>query len=124
MDCPKCSGRMEPVTFDDIEINRCTACGGMWFDLLEHEHLRDRRGSEAVDTGSTSLGREHNKIGDIDCPKCGVRMLKMVDAHQPHIWYEMCATCYGIYFDAGEFKDFKLETLADFFRRLVLEPRM
>jgi 4a-hydroxytetrahydrobiopterin dehydratase len=31
----------------------------------------------------------------------------MVDAKQPHLWYEACTECYGIFFDAGEFKDFK-----------------
>ena len=45
-------------------------------------------------------------------------MIRMVDLDQPHIWYESCKVCKGVYFDAGEFKDFSKRTFADFFRDL------
>ena len=32
---------------------------------------------------------------------------------QPHIWTETCPVCFGSFFDAGEFRDFKQETLSD-----------
>ncbi len=61
MTCPKCEGAMEPVEFEGIEVDRCTKCGGLWFDLLEHEDLKALEGSEAIDTGDAAKGRERDE---------------------------------------------------------------
>jgi len=37
---------------------------------------------------------------------------------QPHIWFKSCSVCKGTCFDAGEFKDFKAETLAGWLKGL------
>ena len=44
--CSSAQGAVRPmaqVTFRDIEIDRCTQCNGLWFDALEHEHLRNSK---------------------------------------------------------------------------------
>ena len=78
--------------------------------------------SEFIDSGDPEIGKEYNKIDDIDCPRCSVRMEKISDPSQPHIWYEVCLE-HGMYLDAGEFTDFKYETLLDKFRDLVTGRR-
>jgi uncharacterized protein len=123
MDCPKCGHLMEPVMYGDIEVDQCTLCRGLWFDLLEHERLKALRGSEAIDTGDPQVGAIFNRDDRIDCPRCGGRMIRMVDADQPHIWYESCGSCHGVFFDAGEFTDYKRHSPADFFRRLRAAER-
>jgi Zn-finger nucleic acid-binding protein len=123
VDCPKCNSPMEKVKYGSIEVDRCTTCKGIWFDLREHEHLKALSGSESIDTGSPEEGATHSKIGDIDCPVCHARMIRMVDVKQPHIWYESCPVCYGVFFDAGEFKDYKEETVQDFFKDLLAQER-
>lgn len=123
MNCPKCASPMEPVTFDTINVDRCTHCHGIWFDMREQEHLRELAGSEGIDTGSPQEGREYDKIGDVHCPVCHVPMIRMVDSRQPHIWYESCPVCYGVFFDAGEFTDYKDRGLADFFKDLAARER-
>ena len=40
MQCPKCAQAMEKVKFQDVEIDRCINCGGMWFDMLELDELK------------------------------------------------------------------------------------
>jgi Zn-finger nucleic acid-binding protein len=114
---------MEPVVVDEVTVDRCTGCGGLWFDVGEHEALRKRRGSESIDTGDPDEGRRHDDCGDVDCPRCSARMVKMVVLEQPHIWYETCSVCGGAYFDAGEFTDFKRLTPADIVRRLFVRER-
>jgi len=104
---------MEQVVFEGIEIDRCTSCKGIWFDILEHEDLKKLKGSEVIDSGDPATGDEFNKIEDINCPKCKAKMIKLVDPKQTHIWYESCTICSGVFFDAGEFSDFKEETLWD-----------
>jgi uncharacterized protein len=113
--CPKCQGSLETVTYADVEVERCTDCKGIWFDSLEAETLKKVKGSESIDIGDPKTGSKFDAIGDINCPKCQTKMTKMVDSKQTHIWYEKCPVCYGIWFDAGEFKDFKQEGLTDIF---------
>ncbi len=117
MNCPKCQHAMEKVPTHEAVADRCTHCKGIWFDLLEHEDMR--ASARVVDTGDAALGREYNAIDRIQCPICvGTPMLRMVDPQQPHIWFESCPTCYGRFYDAGEYRDFVELTLADLFRRL------
>lgn len=123
MECPKCRHPMEQVTFQGIEVDRCSLCKGLWFDLLEHERLGRIPGSESIDSGDPEVGAMFNRTGNITCPRCGGAMIRMVDAAQPHIWYESCSACYGVFFDAGEFTDFKQHTLGDFIRRLRAAER-
>jgi uncharacterized protein len=117
MECPKCQARMEVVRFEDIEVDRCVRCGGLWFDVLEDEELRGRAGSEAIDTGPTWQAAMHDVQGKVFCPIDGALMVRMVDAPQSHIWVESCPVCHGTFFDAGEFTDFKEHTIVELLRR-------
>ncbi len=123
MKCPKCSSEMEKVTYGNIEIDRCIGCKGIWFDMLEHEELKAMEGSESIDIGEAKVGKKYNKIDKINCPVCETQMIPMVDKNQPHIWYEACIACDGVFFDAGEFKDYKENTVIDFFKDLFSKQR-
>ena len=123
MNCPKCDAPFEAVTFQDIEVDRCTQCQGLWFDSQEDAKLRALKGSEAIDIGDPETGKKFNEIAKVLCPKCEAKMIRMVDANQHHIWYESCPVCYGVFFDAGEFTDWKETTLLDWFRDLFTKER-
>ena len=101
------------VRFEEVEVDRCSGCHGLWFDRREDEKLRYRPGAEVIDDGDPRVGRAHNDARDARCPRCATRMIRMVDAEQPHIWYESCGSCGGVYFDAGEFRDLRSVTLFD-----------
>lgn len=116
LNCPKCQGSLEQVTYSNIAIDRCVDCKGIWFDSQEAQQLKNIKGSESIDIGDPETGSKFNQIGDINCPKCGTKMTKMVDLKQTHIWYEKCPVCYGTWFDAGEFKDFKEEGILEIIR--------
>ena len=116
--CPKCRQGMEEVTHEDITIDRCTGCGGLWFDGDEAQRLKNLPGSEMLDLGNPKKGRHYDRYADICCPRCGKVMEKSSDWKQVHIWYEVCRD-HGIFMDAGEFTDFKYETLLDGFRGLI-----
>jgi hypothetical protein len=45
-------------------------------------------------------------------------MEKLTDPVQRHIEYEACSE-HGMYLDAGEFTDYKYETLMDIFRDFI-----
>ncbi|HXE80570.1 MAG TPA: zf-TFIIB domain-containing protein [Vicinamibacterales bacterium] len=115
MTCPKCSSPMEVVPVGDVEVDRCTACGGLWFDLLEEEAVKREAAAAAVDTKEPASEAEQRRPAK-RCPRCHVPLLRMVDAGQPHVWYESCAVCFGSFFDAGEFRDLADESVGDLIR--------
>lgn len=117
MECPKCGAHLEVVRFEEIEVDRCVRCGGLWFDMLEDADLKRLAGSEAIDSGPAWMASMHDAQGKVYCPVDGALMIRMVDAAQPHIWVESCPVCHGKFFDAGEFTDFKERTLAEVLRR-------
>ncbi len=123
IECPKCSHGMEEITYGQITIDRCTNCQGMWFDTGEAEALKDKWMGDALDLGNVEEGKKWDAVDDIACPRCGADMEKSSDPTQPHIWYETCPNGHGVFMDAGEFTDYKHETLADWFRGLIKGAR-
>jgi Zn-finger nucleic acid-binding protein len=108
---------MELVSHEGTDVDRCVSCGGVWFDALEDEKLLSR--SAAIDTGDKEAGAKYNPVDRIKCPVCpNSSLLRMVDSRQPHIGFESCPTCYGRFFDAGEFRDFADYSLADLIKNL------
>ena len=126
MQCPKCHELMEEKTLSTLHggvtVDRCTGCHGIWFDVGEAEALREKWMSEYVDSGNPEIGRAHNDIRDINCPRCDKPLAHLNDPVQSHIQYEACDE-HGMYFDAGEFTDYKYETLMDIFRDFVFMLR-
>ena len=121
--CPKCSAHLKPVLYQEVEIDRCLHCGGIWFDSLEAETLKQMKGSESLDSGSLETSSPFDevrgspvvarrslsdKVGrEINCPRCYTAMMRMLDLDRYSIWYEKCSRCHGVWLDAGEFKKFK-----------------
>lgn len=118
MQCPKCHSAFEEVEFAGVVVHRCTSCQGIWFDRSKHEYLKDVKDSEVIDVGDDTTGKANNTIVDYQCPECAAPMIRMVDPQQSHIWFESCAKCFGVYFDAGEFRDYKEITILDALRSL------
>jgi PAT family beta-lactamase induction signal transducer AmpG len=115
--CPKCHADMEQFEIEEVEVDRCTRCGGIWFDAGEVDLLRTRETAAAIDTGRASDGRRYDAIDEYRCPRCGGEMGQRVDPRQRHIRYESCVDCDGSFFDAGEFRDLSSLTISDLFKR-------
>lgn len=115
MECPKCHALMQEVTYGrNMVVDRCTHCQGLWFDKGEAEAMKGKWMSDAIlDTGNPELGRKYNATEKpVKCPRCDKVMIKTPDKRQPHILYERCDE-HGMFFDAGEFTDYKYETFLD-----------
>ena len=117
--CPKCAAMMEKVAFGGITVDRCLNCKGLWFDAREQERLRDMPGSEQIDTGQIgATAASARPTTSLHCPVCHTPMILMTDHRQPHLKYESCTVCYGAFFDAGEFRDYKEHTLVESLRHM------
>jgi Zn-finger nucleic acid-binding protein len=126
MDCPKCNAKMNEMKIEtlhgQVHIDQCEGCKGIWFDNGEAEQLKKDWMADFLDSGDPEVGKTYNAVRDIECPRCGKPMQRINDPKQKHLQYEACEA-HGLFMDAGEFTDFKHETLADIFRDLLARIR-
>jgi|TARA_B100001013_G_C24599067_1_gene437988 Zn-finger nucleic acid-binding protein len=101
-----------------VVIDKCSGCKGLWLDNGEGEQLKGDWMSDFADSGDPEVGKTYDKVRDIRCPRCGEPMQKLNDTKQTHLAYEACEQ-HGMFMDAGEFTDYKYETLLDIFRDMV-----
>ncbi len=102
MECPKCNVDMDEVQCEEVTIDRCRSCQGIWFDLGEAEALSDRWIAEFIDTGDPDVGMRQNDLDTIACPRCRRTMSRFFEIEGQQIQYEQCDQ-HGKFFDAGEF---------------------
>ena len=122
LQCPKCKSPMEQVQVETTQVDRCTACRGLWFDALEDQDIRGRDAAETLDTTAASDPASppaKGKQSAIDCPRCKTRMIHMVDRMGKRIQYESCPRCHGKFLDAGEFRALEPRSVKDTMRRLL-----
>ena len=118
--CSKCNSDMDTKNYGaKISVLRCSNCMGIFAQPDSLSRMKTEWMSEVLDKGDRSVGTKQNEITDATCPVCGVTMESKVDPKQTHITYEVCPTCEGIYFDAGEFTDWKQEDVLDWFKGLL-----
>ena len=108
---------------DNIEVDRCLTCHGLWFDDGELSQLRTKEAAAVLDIGDVATGKKQNQIEHYRCPRCAGPMNRLVDPEQTHIWFERCGSCRGSFFDAGELTDLATVSISDFFKRFSTPER-
>jgi uncharacterized protein len=43
--CPKCASALVTITFRGVELDKCTGCGGVWFDTGELDRVMAQEGA-------------------------------------------------------------------------------
>lgn len=124
MECPKCEGSLEARTFGGrYQVHRCSDCHGLWAHRDVLPEMKKQWMSDAVfDSGDPGRGRELDARPG-KCPECGEPLARIADQKQKHIHLDVCEACNGVWFDAGEFTDWKHETLMDVLRGLIARMR-
>jgi len=101
MDCPKCSqGILKPTKLKskDIELDRCQACKGLWFDDTELYTVL------GVKAKKTSIPRFAMLNKNIKCPKCKQGLYEFCYPGTI-ILVDVCKSCSGIWLDQDEWKE-------------------
>ena len=96
---------MITLELEDVEIDHCLDCGGIWLDsgelellLGEPEKASSLLGSFRVDSRSEEARRK--------CPICDKKMQKViVGDSQPTLLIDRCRRGDGLWFDKGELHD-------------------
>lgn len=106
MDCPVCKqSAMITLELNDVEIDYCMECQGIWLDagelellLGEPEKAKELLHSFKVDYESTEKVRK--------CPICYKKMQKIVvGSSKPKLLIDKCRKGDGLWFDKGELED-------------------
>ncbi len=105
MKCPACNSLMIVVEHEQIELDYCLQCSGVWFDAEEMELLLEAMQLEgsglSLDNILTSpAARSAEKKRS--CPICGSKMKKATVGHQPEVIIDACSRGDGLWFDSGE----------------------
>jgi Zn-finger nucleic acid-binding protein len=113
--CPKCNSELVTKKVENVEVDQCAKCSGVWFDFDELRQVLDKDMQDGL------LNRIENNEGDdskkTPCPKCGGQgnMVDVVDpVHDIHI--DTCPVCYGQWLDGGEYEKLKKKSIFDIFK--------
>jgi len=111
MECPKCVGILEEKTVEDIKIDVCWACEGIWFDEGELGKIleRDSENFCTVDLGRDELdGKELSDVKDFlneksaKCPRCQKKMEKKPYEKNKSVLTDACPGGCGVWLDGTE----------------------
>jgi Zn-finger nucleic acid-binding protein len=105
MDCPVCKNAMITCELEDVEIDHCPDCGGIWLDAGELElllgdpqHAKQLLDSFKIDNACPENYRK--------CPICLKKMQKIIiGLSQPKLLIDKCPKNDGLWFDRNELKD-------------------
>jgi Zn-finger nucleic acid-binding protein len=105
MICPTCQHAMVIVEHENIELDYCTNCKGVWFDSGELELLLEAAELEhygafldrIIDSPEASSPEKKRK-----CPICNKKMKKSYIDEDNELLIDICKKGHGIWFDGGE----------------------
>jgi Zn-finger nucleic acid-binding protein len=105
MICPACRHPMVIVEHDEIELDYCTNCRGVWFDsgelelLLEAAELENYRDflEKIMESGDATTREKKRR-----CPICSRKMKKTHIGAEKELLIDVCKNTDGIWFDGGE----------------------
>ena len=101
MICPVCKNTTVVLELEQIEIDYCASCGGIWFDagelelLLETEQERARLLNLLIEDSSV-------KEKSYRCPICSKKMKKVFVGEEKKILIDKCKKNHGLWLDKGE----------------------
>ena len=102
MKCPACNLELIVIEFDQIEIDHCPSCNGIWLDTTELQLLFD--GLNQTNNWFESL-RDAASISEKrrSCPICDQKMAKAYfETCDDKILLDRCMRNDGVWCDEGE----------------------
>jgi Zn-finger nucleic acid-binding protein len=105
MDCPVCENAMITLELQEVEIDFCSHCSGIWLDAGELEMLLQSPEQAANLLASFTPDTKSNEKSR-KCPICRKIMKKvLVGTTEPKVLLDKCKKDHGLWFDKGELQD-------------------
>jgi len=105
VDCPVCKNAMITFELEEVEVDYCLDCRGIWLDAGELELLLgDSSLAEQVLNSFRQQQRPTEKPRK--CPICLKKMHKIIVGDEAgQLLIDRCAKGHGLWFDKGELQD-------------------
>lgn len=104
MNCPKCADHpaLASLVVDDVEVDRCPTCEGIWFDRAELGGLLDSQEGHVKPllAGDDAQGANYARGA---CPRDQQALLRVNSLRNRAVTLDTCPLCQGIWLDGGEF---------------------
>ncbi len=97
MQCPVCKKPMITIELNNVEIDYCLECGGIWLDHGEFEQLiSDDNYLRNLKKAIIVIEKKRR------CPVCNRKMKKYWFIKDEKVLIDVCPKGHGIWFDFGE----------------------
>lgn len=104
MNCPHDRSVMISLELNEVEIDYCTKCSGIWLDSGELELILGE--SEAIREFLASFSiSESPREKKLKCPICDKPMDKVICDDEGKVMVDRCPKGDGLWFDKGELLD-------------------
>lgn len=98
MDCPKCSVELEQQEDDQIAVQRCLQCGGIWMDAADLNRVLLRHNLSNLEKQG---GKPNLEELEGQCPQCQVDLVAIEGGPRRSLRYDTCESCGGIWLGQG-----------------------
>jgi Zn-finger nucleic acid-binding protein len=107
MQCPKCNGNMEVKKIENVEIDVCSKCAGVWFDQDELRKAKDQTDPD-LNWMDFEIWKHEDRFTfsqkPIKCPKCQIDMV-IINYEDTNVEIDYCPQCRGTWLEEGEFNN-------------------
>lgn len=124
--CPKCGstlieveiktqpqygdGALDAQPVAGFEVDQCTACNGVWFDLNELDRYLDGK-LVILNSAPVKDRRALDKRGG-NCPRCEKPLAQTPAPKKADFIVDACAACNGVWLDSDEIEKLEVKNLS------------
>ena len=101
MNCPVCDNPLVILELNNVEVDHCTYCHGLWLDGGELEILLENS-SHKNELLASFIVDNKNIEKKLKCPICRKKMEKVICGKGKNIVIDKCRLQHGLWFDKGE----------------------
>lgn len=101
MNCPACKHSMVILELNQVEIDYCSDCKGIWLDNGELELIFSNANQKEI--SKSFIVKKDIDEAKRRCPICKKKMDK-IEFENTGIILDRCSNNHGLWFDSGELK--------------------
>jgi hypothetical protein len=101
MQCPDCDGDLVSTRVEDVELDECSGCRGLWLDRGE---LSTLAAADVRPPEEASYARFTRHPGGLSwrCPRCATDSLEFGEI--AGVGAALCADCRGVFFSGDQIR--------------------
>lgn len=107
MKCPRDKSKLVSTTVEDLRLDSCPTCRGIWFDAGELAEARDRIDPDVAWLDFDLLRHPESYAlhpGSDPCPRCQASMCR-VRYGETEVDIDTCPFCHGVWLDEAQLSD-------------------